>query len=474
MKKPSILAFLLLFCTAMGMQATDRKVTRITTKSDNGEGSEYYLYNAAGQLIWMQSSDKNIRDVYSYNATGQLTTKTTMSWIAYDKAYKDLNREDYQYDAEGKMIRKDLTRNLGTAYESLRSYVYTAYDQQGNATAWQFYNGSTLYYEYKATYTYNDKGQMTRNEVQEFDPDYPEDGYYAYETSEYSLKDNGDIDTETKTVYKSDGSVKSTTTLTYTYSDLDASYAPTGLQAKAEGSNTVLTWNAVTGATAYVVTYDMEHVTVEGTSFTAKNIAEGDHDFTVQAIVDGEEKNAATPVTTGSTDAGKLAAQDLKAGTPRISVEYNDEGDKRTFYVIPLSWTLPEGHSEVKNVRVYYTSAIVGTTYTSTDSKDDNYELKIDEYDVRRRDAEGNYTCGADMEFYVTIIYGSGESEASNIVKLNPYNIINNLDTPDAIMAAGQASEKSSTESYNLAGQRVSKDAKGIVIRNGRKVAVKL
>ena len=470
MRKHILGASLLLFFASTCMTAAERKVSKVTSTTA-GESYDYYLYNPQGQLMWVQSTTTNTRAVYSYNTKGQMVTKTTMSWIAADWQYKALNEETYTYGEDGNVKRMDQVRNLNTSFESKRYYLYTAYDEKGNALAWQHYNDKgVLYYEYKAELTFDDNGNITRKVIKEFDPDYPEDGWYLYEDHEYTLQPNGDINTEKTTVYKSDGSVKSTTDYIYTYSDLDASYAPTGFTATPEGNNIQLSWNAVEGATEYIVTYDMEHKTVSGTSFTAKNIAVGDHEFTIQAVIGGEEKNAASPITCALSDPGRLPVENLVAGTPRVSVEDTDEGTPRTFYIIPLSWEIPANHSEIKDFRVYYNSVVFGNKYTSVESKNaTSFELKLDEYDVRRTDEDGHYLNGADMKLYLTVIYVSGESEASNIVTINPYNLINNIDEPDAIHCTKVLADTNGI-SYNLAGQKVSTKQKGIIVKNGRKM----
>lgn len=474
--KKIISAALLLLCTAVGMQAADRKVSKITSTSGTEESYDHYLYNAEGKLIWVQSSTTGTRDVYQYNAEGQLVTLTTLSWIPNTMQFKELNRETYTYDAEGQLLTKDEVNSIGTSYE--RHYVYSDYKfEDGKAMSWHMEDvrpNVTYKYDYRVILTRNDKGQIVTENVEELDYDYPEDGFCAYEGSTFTYKENGDIDTEVRNKYNySYDKIRRTDTYSYAYSDLAPEFTPQNLTAKAQAKSIQLTWDAVEGATGYAITYDLEHVVVEGTDFTATDISVGEHEFTVQAIIGGEEKNMATPVKAALADPGKLPAQNLQIGTPRKSVEDTDEGTPRTFYVLPLTWEIPNGHSEIKEIRIYYTSAIYGTIYQAVGSKSaTSYELKLDEYDVRRTDEKGEYTGGADMDFYVTIIYGSGESEASNIVTLNPYNLVNGLDTPDAICSPEVKAEQTA-ETYNLSGQRAGQPHKGIVIKGGKKVAVK-
>ena len=478
MKKRAILAFMLLSCATIGLQATDRKVTKITTAatSTSAESSDHYLYTPDGQLMWVQSSTNNTRDVYTYDQQGQLVQKTTLSWLSSDKAYHELNRETYQYDESGLLSRTDQLTGIGTNYE--RHYVYTGYGyQDGKAVSWHMEDvraNATYQYDYKVLLTRDGEGRILTENIEEYDYDYPEDGFCAYEGHTYTYQENGDIATEVYNKYNyAYDKVRKTETLTYTYSDLDAGFAPTGLKAVANGNSIQLSWNAVEGATGYVVTYDMERKEVSGTSLTATDIAIGEHEFTVQAIVGGEVKNAAAPVKGSISDPGMKPAGNLQAGTPRISVEETDNGP-RTFYIIPLSWNIPDGHSDIKDIRVYYTSAISGTVYQSVGNKSaTDFELKIDVYDVRRTNEAGEYTCGMDMQFYVTVMYGSGESEASNIVKMNPYNLANGLDEPDAIVNVDENENENGNHDkngYTLGGMKAKESQRGIIIRNGKKI----
>ncbi len=446
----------------------ERKATVVTipaTAADEPEGHEYNIYNAHGQLVWRQGD--SYRYEYVYNAQGQVVTKNTMSWIWYDMKYQKLNVEDYTYHTDGTVATATQIKNIGYSYESKRTLAYTAYDEKGNATAWQYMNAEgKVWYEYKVDYTYNAQGQMEKKVVKECDMDYPDDGFYLYEQYEYTYKENGDMESEVRTTYKSDGTVKSSTTQYYAFSELDAAYAPQNLKAETDETNVVLTWDAVAGATGYVLTFDQQHVVVEGTTYTVKDIMVGSHDFCVQSIVNGEERNASDIVTAVVADPGMKAAQNLAAGAPFTKTEATDNGD-RFYYVVPLTWQMPVEHSEIKDIRIYYNSSVYGEVYKSLESKDaTSYELKLDEYDVRAHDEQGDYAEGIDITIKVILVYGAGEAEASNAVTLNPYNLVSGVEaieelTSDRTMQQGTA--------YDLGGKRIERAIKGIYIKNGKK-----
>lgn len=459
-------------------EANERKVIKITTAAttaDSGEGYDHYIYNAEGQLLWVQSTTNSSRDVFEYNAEGQKVKKTTYSWIPADKAYKLLNVETYTYEG-GALVRMDQKLNAGSSFERNYYNLYLVYDD-GNS-GWSQYNAATdaLRYQYKEVYEKNAAGQVTKKTVLEFDPDYPEDGWYLYETSDYEFAENGDIKSETYKTYKSDGGVKKTNERTYTFADLDASFVPANVKTTSGTSSITLTWDAVAGATSYAVTYDLEHKIVEGTTFTAEGINEGEHEFAVQAIIDGVERNACTPVAASVIDPGQLPAENLAVGECRKVFEPNeDTGENVTFYYVPLTWSIPAGHSQIKDIRIYRSDAAAEggvSDYTSLESTDaTSCELKLFEYQTLHTDEAGNFTTGINFNITVVIVYASGEADPSNAVTVNVYNEANGISEENAISDVTSATRPTSI--YNLAGQRVTENEKGILIVNGKKVMVK-
>lgn len=472
-----MLALVAMLCMQTA-EASDRKVIKITTAAttaDSGEGYDHYIYNAQGQLLWVQSTTNSSRDVYEYNAEGQKVKKTTYSWIPANKAYKVLNVETYTYGTDGNVATMDQVTNVGSTYSRHYVWTYTAYEggEWAKATMEDIRETVTYKYEYQVLFERDENQRITSKKIEELDYEYLDDGFCAYEGHDYTYNENGDIATEAvKTYSYSYDKVKKTVKRTYTFADLDASFVPANVKTTSGTSSIALTWDAVAGATSYAVTYDLEHKVVEGTTFTAEGINEGEHEFAVQAIIDGVERNACTPVAASVIDPGQLPAENLAVGECRKVVEQNeDDGSNVTFYYVPLTWNIPAGHSEIKGIRVYRSDADVEgeSHYTPLESTDaTSCELKLFEYQTLHIDEAGNYADGINFNITVVILYASGEAAPSNVVTVNVYNKANGIAEEDAISTV--TTSAAATGIYNLAGQRVSESENGILIVNGKKM----
>lgn len=387
---------------------------RIIKAEDSNDNVRHYFYNAAGQLTW--ETYNGSRYVYTYNEAGQAIKKQTYSWIPYDGVFTNRNYETYEYDANGNLSKKVIMKKVYGTEDYTEDDTYENYTyEDGIAKTWDNTYKGILYYNFRNTITKDDNGNITKVVTERFDPDEAEKGWIVYGTMTY---ENGYLVKEV-----TDKNV----TINYTYADIDPAYAPANLTAVNNNGDVTLSWDAVAGAQKYVITYDQERVEVARNSYIAKGINLGNRAFAVQPIIEGTVRNASfTEVSV--KDEGNLPITDLAVGTIYQTEEDTESAtmSKRTFYNIPLTWTLPQGHSQIEKFYIYYTSRAYGETYQAlTDNPAaTSYLLKIDPFEVVEEDAQGNIIKGLDTPIYVTIIYTTGESDKSNVVVVNPYKAI--------------------------------------------------
>lgn len=390
---------------------------KIIKAFDNYENTTDYFYNADGLLIWEQSG--TTRREYTYDENGNPKSMTQYGWVEYDKAYKVTQSETYVYNADNLLIEKRVVKNPGSSYEDDKIYKYSEFNK-GIATYYDEYNnsrGGAWWYMYKQVPEFDEKGQLTSLVIYYDDPD----TYSSHEAAAFKNKD-----AEESYIYDENGNmtrkVTKAKTTDYTYTDLAAKYAPANLTVVAEDGDVTLSWDAVVGAEKYIVTYDQTSKEVTGTTETV-TVGTGDRNFAVQAVIDGVARNASF-VTVTIVDKGKLPVTDLTVGTMTKTTEETEsvEAPTRDFFNIPLTWTLPEGHSDVVKFNIYYDSQRYGKTYVSETNPDaTGYTLKIDIDEMALKDENGVPCTGVLTDIYVTVVYVTGESDKSNIVKVNPF-----------------------------------------------------
>lgn len=444
---------------------------KIIKAVDSNETTHNYFYNDKGQLVW-EIYGLNAR-IYVYNEAGQNTITTQYSWVAADNAYKAIQEETCTYDADGNLTEKNKVENVGTIFEVKWTYKYYDY-VNGIATYYDEYKNGSLYYMYKQLPEYDSSNRLVKCVVMYADPvDYTNP---THETVSYDDKDK-----ETTKTYGADGYVTEEndgkTTYTYTYTDLKAEYAPANFKAEIVGNQTALSWDAVDGAQKYILTYEQKVEEVTGTSKTV-TVGEGERWFAVQAVIGGVVRNASV-ISSTMTDAGKLPVTDLAVGEMTRSEEAteSDKADSRVFYNIPLTWTLPEGHSEIVKIVVYYKSVYgndsyktVGETIENAEGKEDlvvlpnatSYTLRVDPFEVAEWDSNNKPYKGIDTPVYLRIVYTTGESEKSNIVYVNPFD---KFDNPAGINNATVNTAKSAVRKYI-------ENGKVVIEKNNKKIGV--
>lgn len=454
----SILALMLIGITA---QAAESKIIRAHDSNDYWHD---YYYNAQNQLFWEIYG--TTRREYTYNEAGQLTSMQQKAWVSATGVYTLNQHETYEYDANGNMSKKIIVKNPGSSFEVTWTYTYFDY-VNGVATYYDEYKNGSLYYMYKQLPEFDAQNRLVKCVVMYADPD-------DYTNPTYGNVDYKGKDHEYTKTWAEDGTLAAEkdgkVTYEYIYTELDASYAPTGLKAESDNEVVTLTWNAVPGIDEYNVIYDQTVTLVHGTSFRTA-VETGDRQFTVQAIIGDFPRNAATPVTATIVDPGKLPITNLAVGEITMTTEETEspKAPTRDFFNIQLKWTLPEGHSEVEKYYVYYNSTRYGkdTQVAVSDKDATSFTLKIDPDEVAEWDSEGNPVKGVETPIYMTVVYVTGESEKSNIVTINPY------DKFYTSVKNVKGEELGSKSCYNLAGQLVNNAQKGLVIKNGKKVVVK-
>lgn len=281
----------------------------------------------------------------------------------------------------------------------------------------------------------------------------------------------------------------------YTYSTLDPSLIPQGLTCDGTigGNEVYVKWNAVAGAEKYLVMYDNQTAVVEGkTDFITPMLNDGEHQVAVLAYVGGEQKNITDFAKVSVKDEGNLPLQNFQV-TAAEKVDVESYGYVNQYYNLTLSWTVPEGASKITDYKVYVDkgeSWNPSTTYTMAmpeaekqDSYNDvntwvtnrqnfywtTFENTYYDEDTWQTVSLGN---GPDVKMWITAIYASGESQKSNVVELNVYNLANGGSGETDVKAVKAATADAPVEIFNVAGQQIKK-ANGrqlILIRQGNEV----
>ena len=470
--------------------------------------NNYYYYNGKNQKIVEKISAQNYR--YVYNGDGTVAMREL--WANQGGVFYKSQVTSYGYD-EQKNVVSETIQYLNTAGEETSSSV-TEYSDFENG---EYKMMKTPYYESHYSLEFNDAKQLTAKIqlLQNAEGEWatPNTGdFYTYENGLLVKHTTGYYDasaeaghewetnvttTETYT-YDTDGTIKTRYVVTdlrgqhsevewrYVYSTLDASLTPQNVTADGTiGNNEVyVKWDVVSGATGYVVMYDNSIAETEKNELITPTLTDGEHQIAVLAIVGGEQKNLSDFVKVSVKDAGNLPMENFKVNGAQLL-----EGEWSKFYALDCSWDVPEGASPIVDYTVYVDKQDGSTWYPTArytsglgqaDLKDNYNDVSVwntgerlywstfeDTYYDEDTWQQVSLGKGPTCKLWITATYATGESQKSNVVEVNVYNLANGIS--DAVEAPKAAGSDVPAEVYNLAGQRVNKAAgrQMLIIKQG-------
>jgi hypothetical protein len=474
----------------------------------------YYYYNSQNQLA-IETTYTQLR--YIYNDNGTKASKET--WNFSNGIFCCTMAEIYEYDEEGNIILA--TTNYYNADGEITNSNPVEYSGYING----YYTiMKTPYYENHFEYVFNDDNQPTQV-IQLSGDDFSnidQGAFYTYENgvlvkevvATYSANaeeghewDN--ITSTTEYTYNADGTINTRYVTTdangshneiewrYTYSTLDSSFVPQNVTADGTiGNNEVyVSWDAVPGAEKYIVMCDNTIAEVEGkTDYIVPTLKDGEHQIAVLAVVGGERKNISDFVKVSVKDEGNLPMENFKVNGASLIEEATDWGVNK-YYALDLSWDIPEGASTITDYKVYidngqsWLTTSLYTTGLPADERQDNYN-DISEWNTGTRIWWTNFEnttqdpetwetislqSGPDCKIWICAVYVTGESQPSNVVEVNVYNLANGIEeNPTGIDNSTPLDNNSNQaiEFFNLNGQQVSNShGKNVVImRQGNQV----
>ena len=474
----------------------------------------YYYYNSQNQLA-IETTYTQLR--YIYNDNGTKASKET--WNFSNGIFCCTMAEIYEYDEEGNIILA--TTNYYNADGEITNSNPVEYSGYING----YYTiMKTPYYENHFEYVFNDDNQPTQV-IQLSGDDFSnidQGVFYTYENgvlvkevvATYSANaeeghewDN--ITSTTEYTYNADGTINTRYVTTdangshneiewrYTYSTLDSSFVPQNVTADGTiGNNEVyVSWDAVPGAEKYIVMCDNTIAEVEGkTDYIVPTLKDGEHQIAVLAVVGGERKNISDFVKVSVKDEGNLPMENFKVNGASLIEEATDWGVNK-YYALDLSWDIPEGASTITDYKVYidngqsWLTTSLYTTGLPADERQDAYN-DISEWNTGTRIWWTNFEnttqdpetwetislqSGPDCKIWICAVYVTGESQPSNVVEVNVYNLANGIEeNPTGIDNSTPLNNNSNQaiEFFNLNGQQVSNShgQNVVIMRQGNQV----
>ncbi len=455
--------------------------------------STYYkFYDATGNAVAYQQYSPSYT-TYEYDATGKMIKSKGWASDYNTGAFIPQSYSVYEYDAQDQLIKQTAynTSDEVTGYTIYEGYVKGQYRDMKTLAK----DGETINYwrsfdhvftgdqlTYSVAYYCSDA--ETRNKLDSTAYTYDSEGRCIL-SAQYAWDSNNGAYTTPASMtytyeYDASGRLAKSTSASasrwgvylgeevYTYSALSSDYVPTNLAVtnKSDAVNTVIvTWDAPQKAVSgYRVFFDgVLSEETSATSYESTVLKNGTHTVAVVAVADGETKNISDFKVFSVADPG------IKAPTDFAIVEFKDTTMSygSVYYNATVSWKAPETNSTITGYRVYYSE--YGYNDFAADATSGDISVGSWNAVINGEDGEE----GVDLTLYVIALYETGNSEPSNKVIANFYDQIS---TPEEGPSAINEVEKDNVKvldlnapMYNILGQPVNTDYKGIVIQNGAK-----
>lgn len=445
----------LLLFLALPIYAQDQVVTETTVQGENTYVT-HYLYDAQARPFLLLTDELSMQ-FYTYDETGNVVKQEYSDFTNpnLDRTYT------YTYNEAGLVA----TEEEFAGERSLSSTAYT-YDDHGHVTARTVNNaGGALIISTRNTY--DEAGKLVKVEtLYPLDPsivmsstEYYYDGEFVVKTISFSREEvtsiventyneaglliksvtSVPVVSEEETEEEQEVVFEISSTTTYTYADIDVSFAPLNVQAVAgEGNTIVVTWEG----TANSIVLDGKFYTVTGNTFTTPVLIDGT--YTVYVINNG---NATAAEALDVVDDTKVGVSDVHLDgevSASIVLEENRDGEMVpvTYYNIPVAWTLPAGAKPI-GYRIYY---------------NEQYYVEVEDGTLRSYVIPAKNITNWSMAtmsvitlpFVVRVvaIYETGEMEPANLLE---------LDTEAILALSVQATQAAAapTEVYTLSGVRL-------------------
>lgn len=424
--------------------AEEKVITEtIVSTADLSTTVTHKLYDANGNMI-LSLTEGTSQTVYTYDELGHCTQEDFTNFLNpnQDRTYK------YTYNNDGRIETvEELAgeRSLGTD-----TYTYDAHGNIATRTPSALpmpitynneYDGDNLI-KTSVTFMGRDMGTTT----------YEYTGDLLVKASSlsggeltsyitYAYDDNDNCITETH--FDAEDNPVSVTS--YSYAEIDGFYAPVIANVVANEGNTVtITWQG----TANAIVCNGEWIPVTGSSYTTAVLPDGEYTF---YVVNNGNATVSDPVDV--FDNTKVGVSNVQVtgniyGEMTTITDYYGEEKQVLAYMIPVSWTLPEG-AQPQSYRIYYNSG--NRNYVDVE------DGTLRSYTIPAINTtyyiQGQGVVTYPFEIRVVAIYATGEVEPANVVSYT-------LEQTEAIISAVGISDiktaaNAPAEFYSLDGVRV-------------------